>query len=67
MVYLGDHNHVVSESKTSLPTPMQSPASRQRLQSNHVWCTGERSRHHLVHPGVGKDTGSLWLKEEGQP
>ena len=66
MVYWEDHSHVVSESKTSLPMPMQSPASRQRLQSIHVWCTGERSRQHLVHLGVGKGTGSWWRNEEEQ-
>ena len=67
MVYLEGHSHVVSESKTSLPMPMQSPASRRQLQSNHVWCTGGRGGQNLVHPDEGTVGECLGHSEEPQP
>jgi len=64
MVYLEHHNHVVSEGKTSLLTPMQSPASQQknnRFLSAAVLGAADRIGVHL---GVASCESPSWRKGE---
>ena len=66
MIYLDHHNHVVSESKTSLLTPMQSPASRQKhnlFLSAAAVGTADRIGVHLGVP-IGVST---WWRNGEQP